>query len=57
MVRLENLYDLKDKFKRVTNYKTNSSSMHFEVINLGTDSAPYNFNLGKNCSQMDRKIK
>jgi hypothetical protein len=40
MVRLEKLYDLQDKFKRVTNYKTNSSSMHFEVINLGTDSTP-----------------
>jgi hypothetical protein len=36
VVRLEKLYDLQDKFKKVTNCKTNSSTMQFEVINLGT---------------------
>lgn len=36
MVRLEKNYDLQDKFKKLTNWKTNSSSMNYEVINLGS---------------------
>jgi hypothetical protein len=45
VVRLENLYDLQDNFKKVTNCKTNISSMQFEVINLGTNNTPQNINL------------
>jgi hypothetical protein len=55
VVRLENLYDLQDKFKKVTNCKTNNSSMQFEVINLGTNNTPQNINLGKNCSSEERQ--
>jgi hypothetical protein len=54
VVILENLYDLQDKFKKVTNYNTNSSYMQFEVVNLGSDIAPQNVNLGKNCSPEER---
>lgn len=36
MVKLEKFYDLQDKFKRVTNCKTHSLVMQYEVINLGT---------------------
>lgn len=43
---MENLYDLKDRFKAPTNCKTNSSSMKFEIINLGTKDNLQNANLG-----------
>jgi hypothetical protein len=54
VVNLEFFYDLQDKFKRKTNCKTNSSSMQYEVINLGTDQNPQNINLGINCSPSER---
>jgi hypothetical protein len=47
VVRLEKLYDLQDKFKKVTNCKTNSSVMQFEVVNLGMSNTPQTINLGK----------
>lgn len=34
VVNVEDLYDLKDRFKKITNSKTQSSTMRFEVINL-----------------------
>ena len=46
MVKLEDLYDLKDIFKRVTNSKLQSSTLRFELINLGIDLKPQNINLG-----------
>jgi hypothetical protein len=55
VIRLEKLYDLQDKFKKVTNCKTNNSSMQFEVINLGSDNTPQNINLGKKCSLEERQ--
>jgi hypothetical protein len=36
VIRLEFFYDLHDKFKGVVNYKTYSSSLQYETINLGT---------------------
>jgi hypothetical protein len=36
VVKLEDLYDLKDRFKKPTNCKTHSSTMSVELINLGT---------------------
>ena len=47
VVKLENLFDFQDRFKRPTNYKTNMSSMRYEVINLGTETNPQNINLGE----------
>jgi hypothetical protein len=38
--KLEKIYDLQDKFKKVTNYKTNNSYLQFETINLGTKFSP-----------------
>jgi hypothetical protein len=55
LVRLENVYVIQDKFKKVTNCKTNNLAMQFEVINLGTSTTPQNFNLGKNCSLAEKK--
>ena len=36
IIRLEKLFNLQDKFRRPTNTKTNSSSLFYEVVNLGT---------------------
>ena len=47
---MEHLYDLNEKFKRVTNYKTNNSTMQYEMINLGSKKDPKNVNLGLGCS-------
>lgn len=46
VVKLEKFYDLQDKLKKVTNYKTHNSVMQYEVINLGTPDKPQNINLG-----------
>lgn len=46
MVKLEDLYDLKDRFKKSTNSKIKSSTLRFELFNLGTDLKPKNINLG-----------
>ena len=40
VVKIEDLYDLKDRFKRVTNSKTQSSTLRFELLNIGTDDKP-----------------
>jgi hypothetical protein len=55
VVRLEKLYDLQDKFKKVMNCKTNNSYIQFEIVNLGSEFSPQNVNLGKNCSPEERK--
>jgi hypothetical protein len=47
-VRLDKLYDIQEKFKKFINWKTNSSSMQFEVVNLGINTMPQKINLGKN---------
>ena len=46
VVKLEDLYDLKDWFKRSTNSKLQSSTLNYELVNLGTDTKPQNINLG-----------
>ena len=46
IVKLEDLYDLKDRFKRSTNSKLQSSTLNYELVNLGTDTKPQNINLG-----------
>lgn len=40
VVKLEDLYDIKDRFKQVTNSKLQSSTLRFELINLGTKENP-----------------
>ena len=40
VVRLEKFYDLQDKFKKSVNCKTNSSSLSYEKVNLGTNDNP-----------------
>ena len=36
-VNLEKFYDLQDKFKQMTNYNTQGSSLNYEPVNLGTE--------------------
>jgi len=40
IIRLEYFYDMHDKFKGFFNCKTNSSSLQFETVNLGTHDQP-----------------
>jgi hypothetical protein len=54
VIRLEKFYDLHDKFRGVVNCKTNSSSLQYETVNLGTQDNPQNINLGKGCTQQER---
>jgi len=54
VVKMEHLYDLHDKFKKSTNYKTHSSSMKSEIVNLGTKEYPKNVNLGLRCSPQEK---
>ena len=42
---LENFFDLNEKFRRPANVKTHSSSLQFELINLGTETNPKFVNL------------
>ena len=50
VVRMEYLYHVHDKLERVTNYKTKSSIMQYEMINLGFEKDPNNVNLGLGCT-------
>jgi hypothetical protein len=51
VVRLEKFYDFQHKFKKVVNCKTNSSSLSYEKVNLGTKENPQCINLGVGCSK------
>ena len=55
VVKLETFYDLHDNFKRVTNCKTHSSIMQYEVINLGTPDKPQNINLRVQCFDEEKE--
>lgn len=46
VVKLEDLYELKERFKRSTNSKLQISTLKYELVNLGTDIKPQNINLG-----------
>ena len=48
------MFDLNKKFRRPVNAKTHSSSLQFELINLGTEIVPKYVNLGKCCSPGER---
>ena len=45
VVKLEDLYDLKDRFKRSTNSKLQSSTLIYELLNLGIDAKLQSINL------------
>jgi len=46
LVKLEDLYDIKDRFKKVTNEKLQSSTLRCELVNLGIEAKPQIVNLG-----------
>jgi hypothetical protein len=51
IVRLEKFYDFEDKFKKTVNCKTNSSSLSYKKVNLGTSENPQCINLVLGCSR------
>jgi hypothetical protein len=55
VVNLENLFDLRERFKGSTNTKMGSSCPMHKTINLGTLENPKNINLGKAVSKEERK--
>jgi hypothetical protein len=54
VTRLEKFYDFEDKFKKTVNCKTNSSSLTYEKVNLGTNENPQCINLGLGCSKQEK---
>ena len=54
VARLEKFYDFEDKFKKMVNPKTNSSSLSYEKVNLGTSENPQCINLGLGCSKKEK---
>ena len=54
VLRLEKLFDIKYKFRSVPNYKTNSSQVKYESINLGTELNPQTINLGIDCTPVEK---
>jgi hypothetical protein len=55
IANLENLFDLKERFKGSKNVKTGSSCPMHETMNLGTLENPKNVNLNKTISKEERK--
>jgi hypothetical protein len=55
VANLENLFDLRERFRGPKNAKTGSSCPIYETINLGTPKNPKNVNLGKTMSKEDIK--
>ena len=51
---LEKMFDFDNKFRKLVNVKTHSSSLQFKMINLGTEAEPKYVNLGKCCSPGER---
>ena len=54
VVRLEKFYDFEYKFKKTVNCKTNSSSLSYEKVNLGTTENPQYINLGSGWSRQEK---
>jgi hypothetical protein len=55
IANLENLFDLKERFKGPKNAKTSKSCPLHETVNLGTPENPKHMNLGKTISKEERK--
>lgn len=55
VVKLEDLYDIKDGFKPEINTKLQRSTLRSELINLGIDQNPKNINLGLGLSKEERE--
>jgi hypothetical protein len=56
VVSLENLFDLREKFKKPKNTKTNSLCPSYEVINLGTMTIPKTLTLGNHYLLRKRRL-
>ena len=47
VINLEGMFDLNNKFRRPAKVKTHSSSMQFELVNLGLEAKPKYVNMRK----------
>ena len=56
MIKLEDLYDLKIRFKRSANSKLYSSTLNYELVNLGTNEKPRNVNLGHGLAPEEKSV-
>lgn len=54
IIKIEKIFNLQDKLKRPTNTKISSSSLRYEVVNLGTEQNTQNINLGTNCTHAEK---
>lgn len=54
IAKIEYLYEFKDRFKKVANCKLQSSTLKFELINLGSYLKPKKVNLGLGLSSDER---
>ena len=50
VITSEGMFNLNNKFRNPANFKMHSSSMQFELVNLGSEAEPKYVNLGKCCS-------
>ena len=50
IISMEKFYDLQDKFRKTTNCKTQSSTLNYAHVNLGSEQEPQCINLGIHCS-------
>jgi hypothetical protein len=55
VTNLQDLFDIKERFKDPKNAKTRSSCPLHETVNIGTLENPRNVNLSKNISKEERK--
>ena len=55
VANLENLFELRERFKGSTNTKIGISCPMYETINIGTPGNPKNINLGKTMLKEERK--
>ena len=55
VINLEIFYDLQENFRQTTNCKTQSSSLNYEDVNLGTEQNPRFIKLGIHCSEEERR--
>ena len=55
VIILEKFYDLQDKFRQTTNYKTQSSTLNHTVFNMGMKPDPCFINLGVHCSHDEKR--
>ena len=55
VISLEKFYNLQDKFRQTTNCKTQSWTLNYTHVNMGTEQDPHFINIGIHCSHDERR--